>query len=292
MFQFLKKKNTKEQGNQVINYQENSNDKPNLELIIKGTALGDIAGRPYEGVHMDWDMANFDLDNLYPENLIYTDDTILSVATADAILHGYSFSDRYSKYAHKYPCPAGGYGTHFIMWAMSSMKRPYNSCGNGSAMRVSPVAAFVKTIEECDKLAEQSAKVTHNHPEGIKGAVATAHMVFMAIHGAKKEDIVEYGILQYPESSKYIKKKFNKPVKNENKFCILCQDIMPLVISSFANTDSFESCLCDIIRQGGDTDTQAAIVGAIASAYYKTFSDESNRIWDVIKKDKIMDIIL
>lgn len=284
---FKKNKKTKENQN---NTQQNEVYEPisksSLELIIQGTALGDIAGALFEGHDSipNWYSDKFASDILYMERMSFTDDTILSVATIDALQNKKSFGETYAQYCIKYP---SSYGTNFINWALSDKKEPYNSCGNGSAMRVSPVAAFVTSIEECERLAKESAMPTHNHPEGVKGAVVTAHMVYMALHGESKEAIIEYGISQYPETVKRLKSRNKKPVERENEFYILCQDIMPLVIASFANTNDFETCIYDAICQGGDTDTQAAIAGAIAGAYYKSFSKESEDKWNKVKSSKI-----
>lgn len=292
----------------VVEKKELLTDKSPLELILEGIALGDTAGMPYEGVRVPDGFAEKCMP-LYADTAFFTDDTVLAVATANTMSNVKCkhlktkpqddemsneeilrcFEDSYVKFAKEFPA---GYGPSFIDWVCKHWDpqphiEPYNSCGNGSAMRVGPVAAFTDTLEACDRMAELSAAVTHNHPEGIKGAVVTAHMAFLALYGATKEDIVAYGVNQYPEALQYIEKPLKDRPMRLSQFRILCQDVMPVVISAFRDTDNFEDCIHEAICYGGDTDTQAAIVGAIAGAYYKSFSEESETEWQKLKQHQL-----
>lgn len=282
----------------VVEKKELLTNKSSLELILAGIALGDTAGMPYEGVCVP-DGFTENRMPLYSDTATFTDDTVLAVATANTMRNLkvgmrneeilQNFEDSYVKFAKDFPA---GYGLSFIDWVCKHWDpqphiEPYNSCGNGSAMRVGPVAAFADTLDECERIAELSAAVTHNHPEGIKGAVVTAHMIFLALYGATKEDIVAYGVNQYPEALEYIDKPLKDRPMHLGQFRILCQDVMPVVIAAFRDTDNFEDCIHKAICYGGDTDTQAAIVGAIAGAYYKNFSEESESKWQELKKHKL-----
>lgn len=155
-----------------------------------GSIIGDIVGSVYEFTPNNIKTKQFEFFN---PNGSYTDDSILTFATADWLLHGGEVAHYYSKYGEKYPWPMGGYGGGFKLWLVRSIRqqdyRPYNSCGNGSAMRVGPVGWAFDTIEEILAKAKESAECTHNHPEGIKGAQATALAIMMARHGCDKNEI-------------------------------------------------------------------------------------------------------
>src|SRR5436190_6261597 len=147
-----------------------------------GAIVGDIVGSVHEGIgtkHADFP--------LFDPECRFTDDTVLTVAVADKLLHGGSYVDKLHNYYHAYP--QAGYGQSFIVWAGYRKREPYGSWGNGSAMRVSPVAYAFETLDEVLAEAARSAEVTHNHPEGIRGAQAAAAAVFLARRGASKEEI-------------------------------------------------------------------------------------------------------
>jgi len=198
-----------------------------------------------------------------------TDDSILTVATANALMrnyyicrkpHQYEFNEDYYAYGNKYKDPIGGFGGGFLKWLKGSGVAPYNSCGNGSAMRVSPVAYISKTIEECLELAFRSAIATHNHPDGIKGAQATALSIYLALKGHTFAEIAceLQGLYLWYE-----------PVEYLGYFDIICSDTMRLVNHVLMTTDSFESAvLAAVTIPHGDSDTLGAIVGSIAEALY------------------------
>lgn len=256
-------------------------------IVLTGTALGDYAGSDMEGYTRFENFTKKD-KKLYSKYGACTDDTILTCATLETILTGNDFSNIYRKYVRKYPNPHGGYGLHFVEWGNKDSMGPYNSCGNGSAMRVSPCGCL-NQIEDVINIAYQSACVTHNHPEGIKGAIVTAVCIWLAFHGASKEDILNYGIKYYPReeypyspelSYEQLLKIF--PLKTSPA---LCQLSVPLAIRCFYESENYEDCIRKAIKFGYDTDTQAAIAGSIAAAFYQEFSDESQNVFADIKNE-------
>lgn len=264
--------------------------KDKVLLVLKGCALGDSAGRIYEAVSPTECREEVCLENLYSsgESLDCTDDTILTCATIEALLNPnnpnkgedpYAFC--YRKYAKAYPL--GNYGGRFIVWANEDISP--ESCGNGSAMRVSPCGCLEK-IEDVVNEAYKSAMCTHSHPEGVKGAIVTAVCVWMAFHGYSKTEIGKYCSSQYPESpytpSIDYKKIYKYHQVKGNP--ALCQTTVPMAINCFVYSDSFEDCILKAIHMGWDTDTQAAIAGFVAMAYYKKCSDEGEKAWEILKK--------
>ncbi len=222
-----------------------------------GAIAGDIIGSPFEGNNIkDYRFP------LFTSKSTFTDDTVMTIATADCILQKGNFEEFYKRYYLKYP--GRGYGLKFSMWAGSTDCRPYNSWGNGSAMRVSPVGFACSRLEEVLKLAGRSAEVSHNHPEGIKGAQAVAAAVFMARRGNKKDKIAGY-----------IEKKFGydlretiESIKKWYKFDSSCQGSVPQAIRAFLESRDFEDAVRKAISIGGDSDTIACIAGGIAEAFY------------------------
>jgi ADP-ribosylglycohydrolase len=235
-----------------------------------GAIAGDIIGSPFEGNNIK--NSSFPL---FTSRSVFTDDTVMTVATADCILQNGNFEEFYKKYYLKYP--GRGYGFKFSMWAGSPDSRPYSSWGNGSAMRVSPVGFACSRLGGVLKLAQKSAEVSHNHPEGIKGAQAVAAAVFMARRGRKKTKI-----------SGYIEKKFGydlgEPVdsiKKWYKFDSSCQGTVPQAIRAFLESRDFEDAVRKAISIGGDSDTIACITGGIAEAFYGGIPNEIRE--DVLK---------
>ena len=192
----------------------------------------------------------------------FTDDTVLTVATADCILNNGDYSDLYRKYYRKYP--GRGYGGRFQEWGSSDSLGPYNSFGNGSAMRVSPVGFAFNKIEEVLIEAKKSAEVTHNHPEGIKGAQAIASCIYLAREGKKKKEIKEYII----SSFNYDLNDTLDNIRLEYTFDETCQGSVPQAIIAFLESNDYEDAVRKAISIGGDSDTIACITGGIAEAYY------------------------
>lgn len=205
-------------------------------------------------------MNDFELFHKYAK---FTDDTVLSIATAEALLHSSDFKASYLKWGRKYP--AAGYGGSFRNWLASSSPEPYNSFGNGSAMRSGPIGWFSKSIDECLELAKSSAEVTHNHPEGIKGAQAVAIAVFLARSGQSKLEIKQFieATFQYSLDRTLVE------VMPNYSYQISCQDSVPEAIICFLESDSTEDAIRKAVMLNGDTDTQACIAGGIAEAFYR-----------------------
>lgn len=188
-----------------------------------------------------------------------TDDSICTIAIANAILKGMPYADSLKEICKRHPHPMGAYGSGFLNWLWRNGDEPYNSCGNGSAMRVSPVGWAFDKEDVMLKEAEKSSACTHNHPEGIKGAQATAHAIWFFRH--HKDDIEGFKRLMtqyYPDWE-----TFEKPFE---QFNAVCQNTVPLCIQEVVYGQSYEDTLRNTILCGGDTDTNGAIAGAMAGA--------------------------
>ncbi len=225
---------------------------------MKGGIIGDIIGSRFEANPRK--STNFEL---FRSNACqFTDDTVLTIAIADALLTERNYAANLKKWARAYP--KAGYGGMFKRWSQSEDLAPYNSYGNGSAMRVSPVAYVGKSMEEVMELAKETAIVTHSHPEGIKGAQATACAIFLALERKSKDQIKEFvqSIFNYN-----LKIPVNK-IRPSYRVNVTCQRSVPQAIRCFYEGNSYEEVVRLAISLGGDTDTQAAIAGGIAEAYY------------------------
>ena len=249
-----------------------------------GAMIGDIAGSKYEFNN------TFDYDfEMFGEGCDFTDDTICTVAIADAILNGRSYQESLLDWCRRYPSPKGAYGGRFAGWIHSLDPQPYNSFGNGSAMRVSPVAWLFDDLSQVLEEAEKTALPTHNHPEGIKGAKAVAH----AIWHFRKSRFSEESKDSENEETKGLKNENAKASKDENetiqgfmsiarsyyedfdtrvypkgKFDETCMDAVPLSFYLLSQASSFEDAIRLAISHGGDSDTIGAIVGSIAEARF------------------------
>jgi len=222
-----------------------------------GAIIGDIVGSVYERRNVK--TTDFPL---FGPRSRFTDDTVLTIATANSILHGTPYGQSYREYYQRFP--HAGYGGRFIEWASSSSMRPYNSYGNGSAMRVSPVAYAFATLEEVLLQARRSAEVTHNHPEGSKGAQAVAVAAFLARKGEGKEHIREY----VTQSFGYDLTEPIASIRTWYRFDVSCQGSVPQAIIAFLESHDFEDAIRLAISIGGDSDTIACIAGGIAQAFY------------------------
>lgn len=234
-------------------------------LVLPGAICGDIIGSAYEfRPTKDVNFRLFDPNHVFS---LYTDDTICSIAVADALISGRTFESSLLRWCRTYHHM--GYGGNFRRWFRSPEPQPYNSWGNGSAMRVSPVGAFSHSLNEAMQLAAKSAEVTHNHPEGIKGAQATAVAIFFALRGMDKAEIksvIEKGF-GYDLSRDY------EEIKATYRFDVSCQGSVPESIIAFLNSTDYESAIRLAVSLGGDADTMGAIAGGIAAAYYKEIPD-------------------
>ena len=239
---------------------------------VIGAILGDVAGSPYEfqfdaysvGIRRANNYEFFDSPKYFA-----TDDSIMSIACMKACETDMDFAKHYREIGRKHPAD---YGSHFLAWLITPEMGPYNSFGNGSAMRASycgekfPLEGPGMTAGEAAKL---SAECTHNHPEGVKGAVVLATCVAMAKAGKSKEEILAYGIEQYPKSR--YKYGCNRPYKDyyrKMQYEISCQGSVPVAIRCFYESENFEDCMRMINAMVCDTDTVGAIAGAICEEYY------------------------
>lgn len=238
----------------------------NMKGII-GAICGDIIGsvREFHPVKVK----DFEL---IPYNSRFTDDTVLTLAVASWLVKDQTHKHRTLVKEIKTLCrkyPRAGYGGRFSSWINSSDYHPYNSWGNGSAMRVSPVAWAGQSLLEVEDLAKISAEVTHNNPEGIRGAIAVAGATYLARCGEEKDVIMEYveGKCFYDLSRSL------DTIRPEYNFEVSCQKSVPEAIICFLESYDYEDALRNAISLGGDADTQAAISGSIAAAYYDVSSE-------------------
>lgn len=232
--------------------------------MLMGAVLGDITGSIYE-----FDPHKSTTINLCDNRMDYTDDTIMTIAVADWILNDKKLTKkglvaRMQAWGRKYPHPMGAYGNMFSVWLHSDNPKPYNSWGNGAAMRVAAVGFAFSTLEETLKVAKKSAEVTHNHPEGIKGAQATAAAIFLARTGHTKEEIRRY----IASTFDYDMNRTCDAIRPTYSFDGSCQGTVPESIIAFLDSKDYEDALRLCISLGGDADTMGAITGAIAGAYY------------------------
>ncbi|KMP11156.1 crystallin [Candidatus Nitromaritima sp. SCGC AAA799-A02] len=223
-----------------------------------GAIAGDIIGSVYEVENIR--TTDFPL---FVKESRFTDDTVLTVALADSILHGADYADSLKEYYNFYP--QAGYGGSFIGWAASPSREPYNSWGNGSAMRVSPVGFAFDSLDTVLDRARESAAKTHNHPEGIKGAQATASAIFLARTGKAKEEIRKF----IEDHFGYSMDECTDSLREHYQFDVSCQGSVPQAITAFLESENFIDAIRRAISIGGDSDTIACIAGGIAHAYYK-----------------------
>ena len=227
-----------------------------------GAIVGDVVGSVFEfNNHRSKDFP------LFQASSDFTDDSVLTFATAKVLLDGGDYAATYQQFARVYP--NRGYGGRFSRWIKQDNPKPYNSFGNGSAMRVAPVGFAFADAETTLKEAKRSAEVTHNHPEGIKGAQAVALAIWMARKGEGKAAI-----------RRTIEKQFGYDLSRDcdfirqvNKFDETCQGSVPEAITCFLESTDFEDCIRLSISIGGDSDTIACIAGGIAQAYYGEIPD-------------------
>jgi len=225
--------------------------------LLYGAVAGDIVGSAFERRPVK----TTDFPLFSPASR-WTDDTVLTVATAEVLLTGGDFEEAYRRWGRRYP--DAGYGRGFRHWLLSRHPEPYQSFGNGSAMRVSPVGWTCGTLEETLELARSSALPTHDHPEGIKGAQAVAAAVFLARSGASKTEIRS----EIETRFGYDLRRTLDEIRPVYAFDPTCQGSVPEALIAFLESDSFEDALRKAVSLGGDSDTQACIAGAVAEAFY------------------------
>ncbi|HIM93515.1 MAG TPA: ADP-ribosylglycohydrolase family protein [Campylobacterales bacterium] len=244
-----------------------------------GVIAGDIIGSWYE-FHATKEK-EFEL--FHPKSK-FTDDTTLSMAIAKSILDDEPYLDNVVDFGLRYFDV--GYGGSFKKWLKGDEHLPYNSWGNGSAMRVSPIAFAFDTEEKVLEEARKSAEITHNHPEGIKGAEATALAIFMARKGASKEEIRKRITTEF----EYDLSRTVDEIRPTYKFEVSCQKSVPESIICFLDSNSFEDCIRNCVSLGGDADTMAAIAGGIAEAYYGVPKEIEEKINEYLS-DEFVEIL-
>lgn len=252
-----------------------------------GAILGDMVGAPYE-----FDRGNKSKEfEMWNRRVRFTDDTVMTIAVADAILTaGIDAEEKEMKKAlvskmqawgSKYP--NAGYGGRFIHWLGSRNPKPYGSYGNGSAMRVSSVGWLYDTIEKTREVARWTAEVTHNHPEGIKGAEATASVIFMARNGATKSEIKEYVIKEFGYDLSRTCDEIRPGYYHDES----CQKTVPEAITAFLEGEDFEDVIRTAVSLGGDCDTLTCIAGGMAEAFYGVPADMMEKTLERLGDDII-----
>lgn len=261
-----------------------------------GAIIGDIAGSKYEFNN------TFDYDfEMFGEGCDFTDDTICTVAIADAILNGRSYQKSLLDWCRRYPSPKGAYGGRFAGWIHSLDPQSYNSFGNGSAMRVSPVAWLFDDLSQVLEEAEKTALPTHNHPEGIKGAKAVAHAIWHFRKSRFSEESKECVDKNSKESDDKAMKAFKDIARSyyedfdtqdypKGKFDETCMDAVPLSFYLLSQASSFEDAIRLAISHGGDSDTIGAIVGSIAEARFGIPQEIKDRAMEYLP-DEMQDVL-
>lgn len=236
-----------------------------------GAILGDIIGSPYE-----FDRGNKTKDfPFFDKGATFTDDTVMTIAVAEALMQAIAdgvidneaatkdlIIDSMHKWGHRYP--DAGYGGRFYYWLRDNSREPYNSFGNGSAMRVAAAGWLFDDLDTTRKVARWTSEVTHNHPEGVKGAEATASAIFMARTGSSKEEIKEYIISEFG----YDLNRTCDEIRPDYYHVESCQETVPEAITAFMEGNDFEDVIRTAVSLGGDCDTLTCIAGSIAEAYY------------------------
>ncbi len=249
-----------------------------------GAIIGDIVGSRFEFAKQT--------DNkftLFTSDCGYTDDTICTIAIADAIMSHRPYKETLHEWCRRYPDPMGGYGERFLRWVESDDPQPTNSCGNGSAMRVSPVGWLFDDYHEVMEEARLSAIVSHNHPEGIKGAQCVATLIYwLRTCRITKEEIP--GALRRNFHYTIPSLRDIYKIGSEEHFDGTCQETVPYAISCFMESQNFEDAIRIAVAAGGDTDTKAAICGSIAEAYYEIPEQLITRAFEYLPSD-MLDVV-
>ena len=226
-----------------------------------GITIGDIVGSRFE-----FDNCRSTEFELFHPACDFTDDTVCATAVADWVLQGSNSNlvPIMQDWCRRYPNPVGAYGERFQSWVQAASPEPYNSWGNGSAMRVAAAGWLYDTLARTREVARQTAVVTHNHAEGIKGAEATASAIFLSREGKPKEEIKEYIVREFG----YDLSRTLDEIRPHYSMDATCQGSVPEAILSFLESTDFEDAVRNAVSIGGDTDTVACIAGSIAEAFY------------------------
>ena len=240
-------------------------------MAILGAVVGDILGAQYEFDRpKDLDWKNVPL--ISDHGVGYTDDSVMALAIKKALDEEADLVETMVEVGREYPfC---GYGGRFYYWVHEEDHNPYGSWGNGSAMRVAYVGEFCEDYDEMQALAAQTAAVSHNHPEGIKGAVVTATCIWMAKHGKSKEEIYGYVLQEYPpEDYPYSIDKDLEYLRKHYKWTEKCCDTVPAAMRCFYESTDYESFIRNVFSFECDSDTFGAIAGGVAEEYYGGFGE-------------------
>ena len=253
-----------------------------------GAILGDIVGSPYE---FDRSPKIKDFGPLFIRTSMFTDDSVMTIAVADALLQvGPDANDSEIKeklidcmhfWGQKYP--NAGYGGRFYYWVLEGKREPYNSWGNGSAMRVSSAGWLYDSMEKTRAIARLTAEVTHNHPEGIKGAESTAAAIYLARTGATKEEIKDYIIREFA----YNLTRTLDEIRPSYHHVESCQETVPEAITAFLEGNDFEDVVRCAVSLGGDCDTLTCIAAGIAEAYYGVPEEYKNETLKRMEPDMV-----
>ena len=233
-----------------------------------GAIIGDIVGSIYE-----WEPIKTKDFGFFTDKCFFTDDSVCTVAVADILLHDLPAAETMQKWCRKYP--KRGYGGMFGEWIYDDPPKPYNSYGNGAAMRVSP-AAFLNRddLDAALAAADKVTEITHNHPEGMKGARATTHAIWLAFQNEKPENIRKIITTEYS----YDLIKTVDEIRPQYSFDVTCQETVPQAITCALESESFEDAIRNAISIGGDADTLGAIAGPIAEAMHGIPDEFINRV--------------
>ncbi|MEN6620138.1 MAG: ADP-ribosylglycohydrolase family protein [Smithella sp.] len=244
-----------------------------------GSIIGDIIGSVYE--HNSIKTKRFPL---FDSHCRFTDDSVMTIATASALMKRADYAYSYRDFGRRYI--NAGYGRDFLRWILNSNFPAYNSFGNGSAMRVSPIGFAIDNVENVLSEARKSAEVSHNHPEGIKGAQAVALAIFRAKNGFSKKDIRE----EISKTFEYDLSRTVDEIRPKYRFDPTCAGSVPESIICFLDSIDFEDAIRNAVSLGGDSDTQACITGGIAEAAYSIPANMLNKAREMIPKE-FLDII-
>ncbi len=240
-------------------------------MSIKGAILGDILGSQYEfnrPKNLDWE----NVPLLIEGKAAFTDDTVMTLAIKKAIINDKDLIDTMVEVGRRYP--NSGYGGRFYNWIKGRNHEPYNSWGNGSAMRVSFVGEYYDDFEIMQKMAAKTAEVSHNHPEGIKGAVVTATCIWMARCGKSKQDIYDYVLSEYPKDDYEYSIAYSlDEIRQRYEWNESCQGSVPVAMRCLYEADNYEQFIRNIYSLPCDSDTFGAIAGSTAEELFGGFGD-------------------
>ena len=249
---------------------------------ILGAIAGDIIGSSYEFNNVK----SLDFE-LFTNDTFFTDDSVLTMATMYALLHSTDYAKVYHSFGRRYP--HRGYGGSFRNWLSDDNPMPYRSWGNGSAMRVSPIGWYCDSIDDVLTEARKSAEVTHNHPEGIKGAQAASLAVFLARTGKNKEKIKKAIVERFG----YNLDRTIDEIRPIYEFDESCQGTVPEAILAFLESTDYENAIRLAVSIGGDSDTMAAITGGIAEAFYREIPEDiADFVQVIIGPDLMKDVVI